>query len=121
MNASSPRSNSPKQLKVISPSGLFTEGPLGRRDRSASPATKSGFGSQTNILVGSNSNLHSIAESKIPAHLNSPAGQRKATSQSRVRKSFLPQPVQMSQNRQASISPIRTRNLSPANWKDGCY
>ncbi|CAF0751117.1 unnamed protein product [Brachionus calyciflorus] len=130
LNASSPRSRnlSPTQIltqvnKVISPSGLLTDGPFSRRDRSASPANK--YGSQTN-LIGSNSNLHSIAETRIPAHLNSPAMARKMIVQSKSRKSFLPQPTAQNSTttmRQTSISPSRTRNVSPAstNWKDGCY
>lgn len=89
-------------------------------ERSTSPTNK--FGSQNNLTHGSNSNLQTIAESRIPAHLNSPAMNRKMTSQIKVRRSFLPQPVQSTvTNRQSSISPSRTRNVSPADWKDGCY
>lgn len=93
----------------------------GRNERSTSPVHKLGS-SQTNLSHGSNSNLQTIAESRIPAHLNSPAMGKKITSQIKARKSFLPQPVQSTvNNRQSSISPSRTRNVSPVDWKDGCY
>lgn len=162
LNASSPRSrnHSPSSLlahlnvnnsnatttnpnKIISPSGLFTDGPLARRpvvnasplrdrERSNSPLRLNQMGSQSNI--GSNSNLHTIQETRIPSHLNSPMTNRKMQqSKQLTRKSFLPQPVTYSssqQQRQSSISPIRNRNLidehyqsrnmSPS-WKDGCF
>ncbi|RNA29053.1 hypothetical protein BpHYR1_031253 [Brachionus plicatilis] len=117
-SALSPRSHSPTQLiahlsSKISPAGVG-------RERSSSPVNK--LGSQSNLSHGSNSNLQTIAETRIPAHLNSPAMNRKMTSQVKARRSFLPQPAQSTvANRQSSISPSRTRNVSPADWKDGCY
>ena len=138
MNASSPRSRntSPPFLMgarpVISPSGLLTDGPLGRRpvvnhsplrDRSASPVydtrNKNIQAIQNAQILsqlngGSNSNLQTIAESKIPTPLHSPMVNRKQGHL--IRKSFLPQPVsypgvQPSQRRD-SISPIRYENRS---------
>lgn len=139
LNASSPRSrnqspssllsqmslNSVNNNKIMnSPSGLFTDGPLARRpvmnasplrdrdrdrERSASPLRQ--IGSQLNL--GSNSNLQTIQESRIPSNLlNSPMAARKLQlQQKQVRKSFLPQPVSyagsQNQSRQSSISPIR--------------
>lgn len=116
LNSSSPRSrhtspslnsqyssNNSNKI-VISPSGLLTDGPLGRRplispsplrDRSSSPVYDSKksvqlqpvqLGNQLN--VGSNSSLHTIQESKIPT--SSPLLNKK---QQITRKSFLPQPV----------------------------
>lgn len=117
---------------MLSPSGLLTDGPLGRRpvvsasplrDRSASPIydgtqlngrnTNKNFYQTSSQNNGSNSSLHTIQESKIPS---SPMLNRK---QPIGRKSFLPQPVsyannmqhqqnqQFSHQRQSSSSPIR--------------
>ena len=143
VNSSSPRSRntSPSyysqmnttaivhQKSIISPSGLLTDGPLGRRpvispsplrDRSVSPVFSTNeFNSKkiiqeqqsqkliiNQINVGSNTNLHSLQETKMLSTLNSPIINRKQGVP--TRKSFLPQPVQFQQtNRQASVSPIR--------------
>jgi len=131
---------------IISPSGLLTDGPLGRRpvispsplrDRSTSPVFSiNEFNSKkiiqqqqsqqkiiNQINVGSNTNLHSLQDNKTPSTLNSPMINRKQGVP--IRKSFLPQPVQFQQpNRQASVSPLRNQqqhqHVSPS-WKDGCY
>ena len=120
---SSTQINSPS-IQLIRQLNSNVKGNLcnGRSERSTSPVHKLGC-SQTNLSShGSNSNLQTIAESRIPAHLNSPAMGKKITSQIKARKSFLPQPVQSTvNNRQSSISPSRTRNVSPVDWKDGCY
>lgn len=144
-----PSSNNTTQ-NMISPSGLLTDGPLGRRpivsaspmrDRSSSPGgggpgsyeTSNGrknsggpqlpqYTQQLNNQLnhGSNSSLHTIQETKIPASMISPMVGRK---HQQPRKSFLPQPVtygqlqqpqpqqqqqfQQYQQRQSSVSPIR--------------
>ena len=134
LNSSSPRSrnespsfNTNNSNKIISPSGLLTDGPLGRRginnnssvgrsphkdrDRSTSPSY---VGNNLKASVnGSNSSLNAIHETKMGT---------------KVRKSFLPQPVQQMDARKPSVSPVRhqqhlthqQRNTSPS-WKDGCY
>lgn len=123
-------------LSTISPSGLLTDGPLARRpvvssrvsaasprrdrDRSESPANGSDQG-RRNLYQhppqtsGSNSSLHTIQETKIPAKIPTGAVPN--------RKSFLPQPVTYSngqqqlqqqqqqftssRQRQSSSSPVR--------------
>lgn len=126
----------PTTTTTISPSGLLTDGPLGRRpttrgvsgasplrDRSASPAGPGDnmqqqlSGSRRNLYQqansGSNSSLHTIQESKIPAKIPTSSSAALAAS----RRSFLPQPVSYSsglqqqygasRQRQSSSSPVR--------------
>ena len=140
-NASSPRSRqqSPSfnnSSKVISPSGLLTDGPLGRRpnvkssrsphkdsrERSSSPVFNNGLNKKQQLVngtSGSNSSLHTIQES---AKLMS------VKQAQNIRKSFLPQPVQHQQQQQQiqpgrkpSVSPIRQHQHVSPSWKDGCY
>jgi hypothetical protein len=115
----SPQTNNNNNKIVISPSGLLTDGPLGRytianrqlispspmRDRSSSPVYENGAKQKSvqqtslqlniansNNLSSSNSSLHTIQESKIPT--SSPMLIKKQL----IRKSFLPQPVQSTVN-----------------------
>lgn len=112
--------NSTPNKIVISPSGLLTDGPLGRsrplispspmRDRSSSPVyeVKKTLHLQqqqqqhqpvqlvNQLNVGSNSSLHTIQESKVPTN-SSPMLIKKQTvvPAQQLRKSFLPQPVHL--------------------------
>jgi hypothetical protein len=137
INASSPRSsrstssnqiNNNNNKNMSPPSAAMTRQLIDNktvvqsaRERSTSPsivAVNNTFKRPIQPYGGSITNLN---ESKIPQSplMNS----KKQLSNSR--RSFLPQPVQFSQQqiRKQSISPIRTTNphTSSTGWQDGCY